>query len=115
MTESEVPSEDKEQMLFVQWFRRTYPGVRVFAIPNGGARSKATAGKLKATGVSAGVPDLFIPEWRLWVEMKRSKGGVISPEQKDWMTYLNTVGYQCVVGRGCEDTKQHIVRFTQAK
>ena len=30
----------------------------MYAIPNGGARSKATAGKLKAEGVKAGVPDI---------------------------------------------------------
>lgn len=33
----------------------------LFAVPNGGFRSKATAGKLKAEGVKAGVPDLFLP------------------------------------------------------
>lgn len=33
----------------------------IFAIPNGGHRNKATAGKLKAEGVRAGMPDLFLP------------------------------------------------------
>lgn len=32
----------------------------VWATPNGGARSKAEAGILKATGTLAGVPDLFV-------------------------------------------------------
>jgi hypothetical protein len=32
-TTEKIPSEDREQMLLVQWFRRTYPGVRIFAIP----------------------------------------------------------------------------------
>jgi hypothetical protein len=45
-------------------------------------------------GVSPGVPDLFIPDWLLWVEMKREKGGRVSPEQKDWIsisTALDTI------------------------
>ena len=97
-----IPTEHEEQKNFVQWFRRKYPEVRIFAIPNGGARSPATACRLKVEGVLRGVPDLFIPEWRLWIEMKRVKGGVLSPEQKDWIGYLETIGYKCLVGCGCE-------------
>jgi hypothetical protein len=56
-----VPTEHFEQCELVMWFRQTYFGVRVFAIPNGGQRSISTAARLKAEGVCAGVPDLFIP------------------------------------------------------
>jgi hypothetical protein len=108
--ETVIPTEDAEQMLFVQWFRRAYPGVRIFAIPNGGARHIAVAAKMKATGVSKGVPDLFVPEWKLWIEMKRIKGGTLSPEQKDWISYLESIGYACIVGKGCEDAKAQIVQ-----
>ena len=111
-TESEaVPSEHFEQRELVRWFRQTWPGVRIFAIPNGGARSKATAGRLKAEGVASGVPDLFIPAWRLWVEMKRSKGGSVSAEQKDWIQYLESVNYRCIVGKGADDAKRQISAF----
>ena len=85
-----LPTEHEEQRELVRWFRQTWPGVRIFAIPNGGARSPATAGRLKAEGVSSGVPDLFIPAWGLWVEMKRTKGGSLSAEQKDWISYLES-------------------------
>ena len=54
-----IPTEHEEQRELVRWFRQTWPGVRIFAIPNGGARSPATAGRLKAEGVSSGVPDLL--------------------------------------------------------
>jgi len=106
-----IPSEDHEQMLLVQWFRRTYAGVRIFSVPNGGARHPAVAAKLKATGTSSGVPDLFIPAWRLWVEMKRVKGGSLSAEQKDWIQYLESVGYWVIVGKGAEDAKAKISAF----
>lgn len=111
MTTEQVPSEDHEQMQLVQWFRRTYAGVRIFAIPNGGHRHPAVAAKLKASGTSSGVPDLFIPAWRLWVEMKRVKGGSLSAEQKDWIQYLESVNYRCIVGKGAEDAKAKISAF----
>lgn len=101
-------SEHLEQAYFVQWFRRTFPLVLIFAIPNGGARSSATAVALKVEGVTKGIPDLFVPEWRLWIEMKKEKGGVVSQEQKDIMQYLNAVGYSVIVGRGFEDAKKQV-------
>lgn len=106
-----IPTEHEEQRELVRWFRQTWPGVRIFAIPNGGARSPATAGRLKVEGVSSGVPDLFIPAWGLWVEMKRSKGGSLSAEQKDWIAYLESVRFWCIVGKGAEDAKAKISAF----
>lgn len=108
------PSEHEEQREVVRWFRHTWPGVRIIAIPNGGARSKATAGRLKAEGVSPGVPDLFVPAWGLWVEMKRAKGGSLGPEQKDWIAYLEaieSVNHWCIVGKGADDAKAKISAF----
>ncbi|MEG1501942.1 MAG: VRR-NUC domain-containing protein [Synergistaceae bacterium] len=78
------------------------------AIPNGGARNIVTAGKLKAEGVSRGVPDLFIPEWGFWIEMKKRKGGLVSADQKDWINYLNTKGYKAVVCKGCMEALEAV-------
>lgn len=98
-----VPTEHVEHVTFVSEFRRRYPGVRIFAIPNGGHRHKATAQKLQGEGVCKGVPDLYVPAWKLWVEMKRQKGGRLSPEQKDWIEYLGGVGDTVIVGYGWLD------------
>lgn len=111
ITKERIPTEHEEQRELVRWFRQTHSGVRIFAIPNGGARSPSTAGRLKAEGVSSGVPDLLIPAWRLWVEMKRAKGGSLSSEQKDWIKYLEGVGFLCIVGKGAEDAKAKIRAF----
>lgn len=111
LTADRIPTEHEEQRELVRWFRQTWPDVRIFAIPNGGARSKATAGRLKAEGVASGVPDLFVPAWSLWVEMKRSKGGSLSAEQKDWIAYLESVGFCCIVGKGADHAKQQISAF----
>ena len=100
-----VPTEHQEQVLLIQWFRRSYPDVRIFAIPNGESRSKSAGARLKAEGVSAGVPDLFIPAWNTWIEMKRSKGGRVSDKQKDWIAYLESVGHQVFVCAGFDNAK----------
>ena len=97
-----IPSEDEEQMLFVQWFRRTYTQ-RIYAVPNGGARHPAVAMKMKATGTTPGIPDLHVPAWNLWIEMKRQKGGRLSPHQQDWIEYLEGIGHTVIIGYGFED------------
>lgn len=80
----------------------------MFSIPNGGQRGKVTAHKLKLEGLTPGIPDLFIPEWRLWVEMKRVKGGALSVAQKQIIPELERVGYTVIVGYGCDDAMQKV-------
>lgn len=108
-----LPSEHAEQAMFVQWFRAQYPGVLLFAIPNGEYRNKVTAMRLKAQGLTPGIPDLFIPAWRLFIEMKRTKGGRVSPEQKAILEYLNGCGYTAVVCNGFEEARDFIVKNYQ--
>lgn len=106
-----LPTEHEEQREFVKWFRQTFHGVRIFAIPNGGARSITTATRLKVEGVSRGVPDLYVPAWKLWIEMKRQKGGRIDPEQADWHEYLERIGDMVVVCKGAEHAKELAISF----
>ena len=105
-----VPSEHDEQVAFLQWWKRNpkTKGDRIFAVPNGGHRSKRTASMLKAEGVCPGVPDLFVPVRSLWIEMKRQKGGVLSKNQKDWIDYLQLIGNTVIVARGWEDAVRQI-------
>ena len=105
-------TEHQEQKNFVKWFELQYPKVKLFAIPNGGNRNVVTATMLKAEGVRKGVPDIFIPEWRLWLEFKRVKGGKVSPEQKDWIDYLNGCGYIAIVVNGFDNAKDYVLRAT---
>lgn len=105
---TKVPYESDEQIAFVRWFRATYPDTLIFAIPNGGSRQKREALKLQNEGVTPGVPDLCIPEWRVYIEMKRQKGGTVSPEQKAIMAELERVGYRCFVCKGYQDAKRTV-------
>lgn len=114
MAKSLIPSEHAEQVTFVAWFKLTYPNVLIFAIPNGGLRNIVTAQRLKMEGVVPGVPDLFMPEWKLFIEMKKSKGGRVSTEQKNIMDYLRKYGYQAEVCNGFDEAKKFIENFVDS-
>lgn len=82
--------EHEIQAACVKWFDLTYPlyRSRLFAIPNGGARSITTAVRLKAEGVRAGVWDLFlaVPDFSyelggLFIEMKAGKNKLTDEQQ----------------------------------
>lgn len=108
---AKIPTEHEEQRELVKWFRQTFKSVRIFAIPNGGARNIATATRLKVEGVSAGVPDLYIPAWHLWLEMKRQKGRRVDPAQKDWINYLEGIGDMVLICKGAEHAKESILAY----
>lgn len=94
-----LPTEHEEQRSFVSlWRKCNLP--RIYAIPNGEARGIKAAMRLKVEGVSRGVPDLHCPEWRLWIEFKRQKGGSVKPDQKEWHEYLRSIGDNVIVCKG---------------
>ena len=106
------PSESDEQICVFEWAAVMQPKVPelqlLFHIPNGGYRNKATAARMKAEGVKAGVPDLFLPVARngahgLFIEMKKRKGGKVREEQYTWGKALTFEGYQFTICRGADD------------
>lgn len=111
MIEHYIPTEDEEQAAVFEWADLSagrWPELRLlFHIPNGGLRNKVTAARMKMLGVKAGVPDLFLPVGRgnwfgLFIEMKRRKGGKLSPLQVDWIEALGRQGYKTVVCFGAD-------------
>lgn len=105
-----LPSEHDEQAGFVQWFRAKWPRVMIFAIPNGGKRDIKTAKRLHREGVTPGIPDLYIPAWKIWIEMKRQKGGRTSPYQNVMIEYLEQIGHTVIVGYGAMDASDKLLR-----
>lgn len=115
-----VPTEHEEQVALMQWAglqAARHPELSLLhAIPNGGHRSKAQAGKLRAEGVKAGVPDLFLPAARngrhgLYIELKRQRGGKLGDEQAPWHAALRAQGYEVVVAKGWEAAAEEIARY----
>ena len=120
-------SEHEEQVIVCEWLDTAavlrWPALAVvdgrlpyFAVPNGGKRHIATAKKLKAEGVRAGVPDLaiMVPRGRrpgLFIEMKVKKGGVHSKAQKAWDVGLYSVGYATAVCKGADAAIETISHY----
>jgi hypothetical protein len=102
-------NEHMEQMGLINWFRLKYPETLIFAIPNGEYRAMTTAKKLRSEGVVPGIPDLYIPAWKVWIEMKRKEGSVLSNEQKRIHAYLESIGDTVIVGYGAEDASRKIL------
>ena len=109
------PSEHSEQVGFINWFRAKYPDVLIFAIPNGEKRAISVAKRLKMEGVVRGIPDLFVPAWTLWIEMKRVSGGRLSTEQRQMIKYLEGVKHTVIVGKGATDASQQVLKFIEGK
>ncbi len=99
-------TEAEEQVCLVKYLR--LKNIRHYAVPNGGKRDIAEASYMKLQGVSAGVPDLCLPYARkgyhgLYIEMKRRKGGLVSPAQLDWLQFLADEGCKAVVCYGFDE------------
>lgn len=111
-------TENQEQQLLFEWAALSagrWPELALmYHIPNGGSRSKAEAGRFKAEGVKAGVPDICLPAARggyhgLYIELKRVKGGRVSPAQQGWIAALRDQGYCACVCKGWDDAA-HIIK-----
>ena len=111
--------EHEHQATLFKWAKineKKYPCLALmFAIPNGGHRHIAVAKKLKAEGVKAGVPDIFLPVAKgkshgLFIEMKAPKG-VVSLTQKQWIFGLVSQCYTAQVCYGWEQAKDVIVDY----
>jgi hypothetical protein len=104
-----APSEHAEQAALIAWadgHAGQVPALGLLlAIPNGARTSMSVARRLKAEGLRKGCPDLFLAQpargfCGLWLEMKRTRGGRVAPEQRQWHTALLAAGYDVRVCRG---------------
>ena len=132
------PSEHSEQHALVQWCKLMEPQIPelglLFAIPNGGFRHWKTAAYLKAEGVKAGIPDLFlavasleaprltwdeirqrparpVDYYGLFIEMKRPGGAPPTKIQMATMSRLRGQGYEVQVCYGFDEAKAVILRY----
>lgn len=73
-------------------------------------KSWAVKRKNKIMGVRKGFPDYCVitPSDVYFIEMKRSKGGVVSKEQQDWIELLKANGIKAKVCNGFNEAKKFL-------
>jgi hypothetical protein len=109
-----VDREGLEQAALMAEIKLRYPEIfaNLHHTPNGGYRGKAEAGRLKAQGTKAGIPDLQLTMARggyfgLFIEFKATaKPAAVSLEQQACIGRLNEQGYLAVVCRGHFDAME---------
>lgn len=115
-------SEHQEQVEVMRWWAVFAAAHKLderllFAIPNGGARHPLVGKRLKAEGVRAGVPDLFlaIPTARfpgMWIELKAQGRKVeAGSDQAGMIELLRRQGFNVVAAIGAGETIYAIERY----
>lgn len=128
------PTEDVEAEAFAQWLRlKKLPFFHVANESGRGRTAMLRTAKMKRMGQAKGVPDYFVAIPTSWVrydirktakgsddkksiftsrlvaiELKRKKGGRVSPEQKQWIKTLNDAGIEAIVCRGFDEARDFI-------
>jgi len=100
------PPEEAEQLALVQWLE--LHKIKYTHVPNEGKHKVQYRVKQKRLGVQAGLPDILIfdrpplsPEnVGVAIELKRQKGGRVTPEQIAWLEDLKARGWAVAVCRG---------------
>ena len=103
-------TEEEEQLLVAAELDRLMPGEWCH-VPNGGSRHPAEAAKLKRMGVTPGIPDILIfrrppahPDASgCAIELKRTSGGRLSPDQRRVLVMLDHNGWRTYRASGYED------------
>jgi hypothetical protein len=108
-------TEHQDQSALIEWCQLNRVTRRIFAVPNGGGRSKAEAGRLKAEGVRRGVPDLMLPvaaggAHGLFLEMK-AHSGRLSKEQDEELDALAREGYVSAAAWGLDAGIEVVSRY----
>lgn len=112
------PLEEDEQAKYFRWVRSKqikYPFMKwIHASLSGIRLTPRTASKAKTQGNRKGICDICIPCARrgyhgAYIEMKRQRGGKLSPEQVEFLAHLEAEGYYKSVAKGAE----HAIEITK--
>lgn len=133
MVKIKAPLESWEQEQIFKWRDENmhkYPELALLHSSGNGLRlTPGQAVKSKKQGLTAGVPDIFLPVSKvfdcpqkgfivyhgLFIELKRIKGSKISPEQTVFMAALENQGYMCRVCYGADEAIETIKQYLNIK
>lgn len=104
-----TPHESYEQQCLVAKLNELYPGILMDINPAAGMLlTVKMAARVKLLGYQAGTPDIFLPEYKIYLELKRIEGGKLSPAQKSRLEKLKKAGYIVIVAKGAVDALNQI-------
>ena len=99
---------NEDALPFLKW---------VYAVPNGGSRHPAVAGKLKAEGVKRGISDICLPFASAdeqfvggYIEMKFGKNKP-SPEQAEFLEFVSRERYMTWVAYSADTALDAIEQY----
>jgi hypothetical protein len=97
------PEQAIQRAIVQHWQVRKAPGAFMFAVPNGGYRSKIEAAIMRSTGTVAGIPDLcIIHEGKSYFLELKAPGGRPTVKQLECIEALNLAGAYCCVAEGLD-------------
>jgi hypothetical protein len=101
-----VPTEADEARTLVAYLRLR--GYFFHHSPNetgSSMEARRRAIRVKREGTSRGFPDYLVLTRRgpVFIELKRLRGSVVSPEQLEWIGALNGAGIEAHIARGAEE------------
>lgn len=119
------PLEDDECIAFANWLRlNNIPHAHIANESRSNSKNAMIRGaKLKRMGQSRGVWDyeVYVPikgvtgrvdcYELIKIEMKRRKGGVLSPEQKTWGKIYELAGIPCKVCKGVDEAIAFVNKY----
>lgn len=126
-----IPTEAEECKRLMEWaYSQKWDGWRLsdllVHVPNGafhGADRESgavVARKLREQGLQPGVFDYILPvPWirlgipGLWLEMKRTKRGVVSSDQVEFQLRMEHLGWRCEIAKGWIEASTIIQAYLQ--
>ena len=126
MSKNHCPTEYQEQCAVIAWARMmaatTEPRLALLHGDATGVRVPiGCAVKIRNAGAVKGWPDLMLPVFKrdsggvlyngLFIELKRRRGGVVSPEQVIVQTRLRAEGYCVHVCKGADEAIRVISEY----
>lgn len=115
-----VPTEHQEARTLVDWL--SMKGLKFSKIAQDTWTPSFTQRmRQKIEGIHKGIPDYLVvlPPHKdcamsnlLFIELKRTKRGIVSPEQKEWIETLNNcLGVEARICKGADEAIEFIEQF----
>lgn len=107
----DVPLEKEEQQAFCKWLKSQNIGHWANGLGVKLDFDIKYLQSLRSQGHYKGIADMtvLLPKGKaIFIELKRRKGGVVTPEQKKWIEYLQELGYPARVCRGADEAIEFV-------